>query len=341
MTPSTSRKLRRALRLAGWPALLLILGLASIAVVAETALRLSKPFMTKHAPTAFVPGVGLLLKPNAEIRDTNGLDFWTVSRANSLGFLDREPPSPQQAARSCHITIIGDSFVEASQVQTPQYHSLPPSAAARYRLRVHSTGFDLKSKALLSQASGWLIDTSYFAKWLHVKTGLPIHRRWQRQAAIYWAEHLRQRPAYRALLAESQSLPAGHPSLLAKEQLEFTAFALRQFAERAQRDGASLLVLSEFHLNDGKLKTIAGELGIAILSLHDYAAQQGLRLADLHWLHDWHWNPIGHSHAAAALLEYLKENQDVCGGSVSARVNLNYSGSTTGEHQIGELQARS
>ena len=372
MTSPTSRKLRRALRLAGWQALLLILGLASIAVVAETALRLSKPFMTKNVPTAFVPGVGLLLKPNAEIRDTNGLDFWTASRANSLGFLDREPPSPQQAARSCHITIIGDSFVEASQVPiadkvqvrleelaarelpwlnvttsafgrsataqasqlpfydnyarrlapkmlallftgndfggssaltmalrqgwdpdkppfafpqrtddgrirlrppSPQYHSLPPSAAARYRLRVHSTGFDLKSKALLSQASGWLIDTSYFAKWLHVKTGLPIHRRWQRQATIYWAEHLRQRPAYRALLAENQSpTAAGHPNLLAKEQFEFTAFALRQFAERAQRDGASLLVLSEFHLNDGKLKTIAGELGIAVLSLHDYAA---------------------------------------------------------------------
>ena len=90
MTSPTSRKLRRALRLAGWQALLLILGLASIAVVAETALRLSKPFMTEHAPTAFVPGVGLLPKPNAEIRMTNGLDFWTVSRTNSLGFLDRE-----------------------------------------------------------------------------------------------------------------------------------------------------------------------------------------------------------------------------------------------------------
>ena len=416
MTSPTSRKLRRALRLAGWRALLLILGLASIAVVAETALRLSKPFMTEQAPTAFVPGVGLLLKPNAEIRMTNGLDFWTVSRTNSLGFLDREPPSPEQAAASCHITIIGDSFVEASQVQiadkvqvrleelaarelpqlnvttsafgrsataqasqlpfydnyarrlapkmlvllfisndlkgnsalatalrqgwnpdkppfafpqrtgdgrirlrppSPQYRSLPPSAAARYRLKVSSTDFDLKPKALLWQTSSWLIDTSYFAKWLHVKTGLPIHRRWQRQTAIYWREHLRQRPAYQPFSPRTKPpLPAGHPSLLAKEALEFTAFALRQFAERAQRDGASLLVLSEFHLNDGRLKAIARTVGIAVLSLHDYAAQHGLRLADLRWEHDGHWNPIGHQHAAAALLEYLKENQDVCGGSL-------------------------
>ena len=103
-----------------------------------------------------------------------------------------------------------------------------------------------------------------------------------------------------------------------KEQFEFAAFALRQFAERARRDGASLLVLSEFYLNSGRLKLIAGELGITVLSLRDYAAQQGLRLADLHWDHDWHWNAIGHRHAAAALLEHLKENQDVCAGAAWA-----------------------
>jgi len=60
--------------------------------------------------------VGRLLKPNAEIRWTNHLDFWTVSRTNSLGFLDREPLSPERAAASCHISMIGGSFVEARQV---------------------------------------------------------------------------------------------------------------------------------------------------------------------------------------------------------------------------------
>ena len=415
MTPQTSRKLRRALRLAGWNAVGLLAWLAIAVVVAETALRLSKPFMTSHTPTAFVPGVGVLLKPNAEIRDTNGLDFWTVSRTNSLGFLDREPPDPERAAASCHISVVGDSFVEARQVQiadkvqvqleklaarelprlnlttsafgrsataqasqlpfydnyarrlapkmlvllftrndfggnsaltmalsqgwnpdkppfafpqrtgdgrirlrppSPQYHSLPPSVAARYRLKPFSTGFDLLPKALLFQASLWLIDASYFAKWLHVKMGLPFYLSLKRQSVIHWKEHLSQLPAYRAVLVESQSpTAAGHPNLLAKERFEFTAFALRQFAERARRDGASLLVLSEFYLNSGRLKLIAGELGITVLSLRDYAAQQGLRLADLHWDHDLHWNAIGHRHAAAALLEHLKENQDVCAGA--------------------------
>ena len=199
---------------------------------------------------------------------------------------------------------------------SPQYHSPPPSVAARYRLKINSPGFDLVPKEPLLQASLWLIDTSYFAKWLEVKLGLPIFRRWQQQVGMLWREHLSQRPAYRALLAESQSpTAAGHPNLLANEQFEFTVFALRQFAERAQRDGASLLVLSEFRLDDGRLKAIAGEQDIAVLSLHDYAVQQGIRIADLHWAHDWHWNAIGHQHAAAALLEYLKENQDVCRGS--------------------------
>lgn len=56
------------------------------------------------------------MKPNAELRYTNKLDFWTVSRTNSLGFLDREPPSSEQAGASCHIVVLGGSFVEAREV---------------------------------------------------------------------------------------------------------------------------------------------------------------------------------------------------------------------------------
>ena len=416
VTPPTSQTLRRALRVAGWQALLLSLGLAAIAVVAETALRLSKPFMRSHTPVAFVPEVGVLLRPDTEIRWTNGLDFWTVARSNSLGFLDREPPDPERAGASCHIAVFGDSYIEAMQVPiadkvqvrleelaaralpwldvttsafgrgntaqasqlpfydnyarrlapkmlvlsfnhndfdgnsaltlamhqgwdpdkppyafpqrtgdgrirlrppSPHYHSpLPqPSVPAPYRLIIHSPGFDQVPAGPLGQASSWFID-SYFAEWLRVKLLLPRVRRWQRQAEVAWREHLSQRPAYRALLAESHSpTAAGHPNLLEQEQFEFTVWALRQFAERAQRDGASLLVLSEFQLDSGRIEAIAGELGIPVLSLNDYAAQQGLQLTDLHWDNDGHWNTIGHQHAAAALLEYLRENQDVCQGS--------------------------
>lgn len=72
--------------------------------------------MTRVEPYTFVPGVGVLFVPNAEVRATNRLDFWAVSRTNRWGFLDREPIDPERAAESCHITVIGDSFVEANQV---------------------------------------------------------------------------------------------------------------------------------------------------------------------------------------------------------------------------------
>ena len=111
-------RIRWVLRLLGWNALLLLVGIVLIAMAGEAYLWLTKPlqFMTPYNPFEFVPNVGRLRPPNTEIRSTNGLDFWTVSRTNSLGFLDREPPSPERAAATCHISMIGDSFVEAKEV---------------------------------------------------------------------------------------------------------------------------------------------------------------------------------------------------------------------------------
>ena len=113
---SASRKLRRALRLAGWNAAGLLAGLVLVGLAGEAWLRATIPFERSHYPRAFVPEVGFLLRPDTEVRWTNNLDFWTVSRSNSLGFLDREPPSPERAAASCHIAVIGDSFVAARHV---------------------------------------------------------------------------------------------------------------------------------------------------------------------------------------------------------------------------------
>ena len=106
----------RALRLVGWNALLVIAGVGAVAVGAEAYLRLTAPFYDSSHPRSFHPQAGLVGAPGAEVRWTNRLDFWTISRNNSLGFLDREPPPPEQAAAGCHVAIIGDSFVEARQV---------------------------------------------------------------------------------------------------------------------------------------------------------------------------------------------------------------------------------
>ncbi len=117
MTPRTpSRRFVRLARIAGVNAALILAGLALVAIAGEAYLRLSGGFVPSALPLRFVPEVGLLYEPHAEVRYTNGLDFWTVQRANSLGFLDREPPARERAAASCHVAAVGDSFVEALEV---------------------------------------------------------------------------------------------------------------------------------------------------------------------------------------------------------------------------------
>ena len=108
-------RIRRALRLLGWNALLLLVGVMLVAIAGEACLRLTMYSPRPDRPLQFVPNVGLLWPPNTEIHHTNKID-WNAPTTNSLGFLDREPPNPERAAATCHVSMIGDSFVEAKQV---------------------------------------------------------------------------------------------------------------------------------------------------------------------------------------------------------------------------------
>ena len=130
--PSVPGRIRRALRLVGWNALLLVAGLALIGVAGEAYFWLRAPFVESDIPRTWSPTVGWLHTPNAEVRNTNGLDFWTESRTNSLGFVDREPIGLERAAASCHIAMIGDSYVEALQVPiADKFHVRLEELAAR------------------------------------------------------------------------------------------------------------------------------------------------------------------------------------------------------------------
>ncbi len=143
--PPPHNRIRRALRLIAWNAALLAAAAALIAIAGETWLRRrTKPFLLTSFPPVIRYRGTYLWKPHAEIHYTNQLDFWTVSRVNSLGFLDREPPAPERAAAGCRIAFIGDSFVEALQVPIAQKSHVrleALAAAALPRLNVTTSAF--------------------------------------------------------------------------------------------------------------------------------------------------------------------------------------------------------
>lgn len=146
--------IRRLLRLAGWNALLSIAGLCLVAGAGEVWRRMTSPFGANVYPRQFVPGVGVLGKPGAEARLTNHVDYWTVQRFNSLGFLDREPPGAGRAAQSCHVAVIGDSFVEAWQVPTSDKLQVRLEEAARREspeLDVTTSAFGFRNTGQIQQ----------------------------------------------------------------------------------------------------------------------------------------------------------------------------------------------
>ena len=417
------------MRLVAWNASLLLAGLALIGLAGEAWLRLTTPFFGRHYPRQFVPGVGVLGQPDSEVRWTNRFDFLTVSRTNSLGFLDREPIAPERAAESCHVAVIGDSFVEAKEVaiadkfhvvlealaarelphldvttaafghqgtgqvaQLPFYDEYARHLSARllvlvvfsndFRdnsavLKALGTGWDpermphvtaardedgkiglrpphpdymafrLARGTGLSESAAFLLNegwekargTSFLAGWLFTKAVALFHVRLGDDQPRQ-AELLRRHPSRARLLDAWRpgssgkanwrlGALAGIPEDPAKEDLnlpqfardalDMTVFALDQFKARTDRDGAALVILATSGMGspggegrfDG-LQAMAAARGIPVVSQHDYIIRRGGRIEDARWPHDAHWSPTGHRWAAEALLEWLREHQDVC-----------------------------
>ena len=141
--------------MAAWNTLFVVAGLLLIALVGEAYFRLTRPFIETSIPIQFVDGVGLIREPNAELRYANwDDDNFVVSRANSLGFLDREPVSAERAAAGCHIAFIGDSFVEA--IQAP--------IADKFHVRLEEMAErELPHLSITTQAYG-IIDTGQISQ---------------------------------------------------------------------------------------------------------------------------------------------------------------------------------
>ena len=398
-----------ALRLLGWNLLFIGAAATLIFIFAEAWFRLTNPYNEPGwRPSRFTPGVGLLHWPGQTKRLQNGLGEWVENRANSLGFLDREPP--ERAAQSCHIAIIGDSFVEATQVpiadkfqvrlESLAAQASPPMNVTTSAFGVTGTGqvsqlplwdeytrglapkvlvlvfvpndFTDNSKLLMSlnlgsdpdympyayaektatgaielrppdpnwrslavsadaplpvAASRFLARRSLFYRWLTVKFSLlGEYAEWnttfQERMAL-----LRQRPHYESAFSGWEAENGWHTQLLAvsenpppvfKEALEFTGFALDEFKRRADRDGVRLVILAVHHVGDSRnpfrttLNDLAITRGIPVLSQHDHILRQGGAIEDANWPYDSHWTPAGHQWAAEVLLDYLKQNPELC-----------------------------
>ena len=155
----------------------------------------------------------------------------------------------------------------------------------------------------------------YLAKRTELTRARPPGGHEKRQRAL-WEELLRQRPHYAWILPTPTNWEAGNlagpppnKQHWREYRFAFTAFALDQFKERADRDGAALVVLatwSGYGWNDRVLNTLramAQERGIPMIEERDYGYADGVFPAARHRM------------AAEALLAWLAENPQVCNGS--------------------------
>lgn len=131
----------------------LISGVCIVLVFAigEAYIRLTRPLLEVRWPTRFDPAFGFNFEPNSEVAWTNLFDFSTVEKANSLGFLDREP-GPR--SENCHVAIIGDSFVEAAQVSNEnkvQAYLEQIARSSRPHLNLSASAFGYSGTGQLNQ----------------------------------------------------------------------------------------------------------------------------------------------------------------------------------------------
>ena len=149
-----------AWRLAFWNALFILASLLLTTIVGEVYLRLTIPFMRSSQVTEFVPGVGLLYKPNTMTYATNGVDFWVRSKVNSIGFLERESRTTERP-EGCHIAFIGDSFVEGRQVRLADRFSVLTEDRAKEEL----PDLDITTSAFGRTATGQIHQIPYYDRY--------------------------------------------------------------------------------------------------------------------------------------------------------------------------------
>ena len=208
-------------------------------------------------------------------------------------------------------------FASAKRDRDGVVRLLPPHSEGGEFLPSHGSSFGLR---VLRD----VVRQSYFAKWAQAKAGISLRADAQFAA---WAYEIAGRPGYESFLDgweptshqamrrvfEQEELPPAF-----QEALRFTAFALDEFQRRAERDGAALVIFATHTMGPTqaprfqRLAAMAGERGIPVINQRDYIERVGGNVEDAQFRHDWHWSPQGHQWAAEALMEWLRENPQVC-----------------------------
>ncbi len=168
---------------------------------------------------------------------------------------------------------------------------------------------------------------SLFAQWLWKRFNLGDKE--AREKILARAEELVLIPGYDGALDgwEPADIRDAHftgffmtpaPPPVFQEALALTAFALDEFVNRTERDGAELVILASHtmgHSGDPlfeRMTEMAAERGIPVINQSDYVTRQGRKIKDARFALDDHWNEQGHQWAAEALLDWLRENPEVC-----------------------------
>lgn len=149
---------KRSARVIIWNAFILVLLMVIVFFSWETIFPDKVVNYSEQRPLRIVPGVGLTIVPGAEVRYSNGVDFSTVTRANSLGFLDREPISTSRSAESCHVTILGDSIIEAREVPIPDKMQVQLEDLAAREL----SHLDITTSAFAMSGTGQINQIAYY-----------------------------------------------------------------------------------------------------------------------------------------------------------------------------------
>ena len=141
-------------------ALFILAALLLITIVGEVYLRLTMPFTRALQVMEFVPGVGLLYKPNTMLYATNGVDFWVKSKVNSIGFLERKSRTTERP-EGCHVAFIGDSFVEGREVRLADRFQVLTEDLAKEEL----PDLDITTSAFGRSATGQIHQIPYYDRY--------------------------------------------------------------------------------------------------------------------------------------------------------------------------------